>query len=94
LSKDQAIGALIFILCILLSAGYLIAVLAPELASTITGGALTPETIRFWAVAAVALVAFLAVMSIGAWIGWTMATTPPPKPLEELGTKEKKDEDA
>ena len=23
-------------------------------------------------------------MAIGAWIGWTMATTPPPKPIEEI----------
>jgi len=23
-------------------------------------------------------------MFIGAWIGWTMATTPPPKPIEEI----------
>jgi len=92
LSKDQAIGALIFIICILLSAGYLTAVLIPEFASSIIGGALTPETIRFWAVAAVALIAFLAVMFIGAWIGWTMATTPPPKPLEELETEKKEKE--
>jgi len=33
-------------------------------------------------------------MAIGAWIGWTMATTPPPKPIEEITTEmeEKKDE--
>ncbi|HII85418.1 TPA: hypothetical protein HA273_02335 [Candidatus Bathyarchaeota archaeon] len=32
--------------------------------------------------------------AIGAWIGWTMATTPPPKPIEEITTEmeEKKDE--
>jgi len=93
LSKDQAIGALIFIICILLSAGYLIAVLAPEFASSMIGGALTPEKIRFWAVAAVVLVAFLAVMLIGAWIGWTMATTPHPKPLEELETEKKEEKE-
>jgi predicted DNA-binding transcriptional regulator len=33
-------------------------------------------------------------MGIGAWIGWTMATTPPPKPIEEITsemeTEEKK----
>ena len=33
-------------------------------------------------------------MFIGAWIGWTMATTPPPKPIEEITTEmeEKKEE--
>jgi len=30
------------------------------------------------------LAAFIAVLGIGAWIGWTMATTPPPKPIEEI----------
>jgi predicted DNA-binding transcriptional regulator len=35
-------------------------------------------------------------MFIGAWIGWTMATTPPPKPIEEITTEieDKKDESA
>ena len=36
------------------------------------------------------LIAFLAIMFIGAWIGWIMATTPPPKPIEELKLEEKK----
>jgi len=33
------------------------------------------------------LTGFIAVggiLGIGAWIGWTMATTPPPKPIEEI----------
>jgi len=29
-------------------------------------------------------IAFTAILAIGAWIGWTMATTPPPKPIEEI----------
>lgn len=29
-----------------------------------------------------------AVLAIGAWIGWTMATTPAPKPIEEIGKTE------
>jgi len=35
-------------------------------------------------------------MAIGAWIGWTMATTPPPKPIEEITSEidEKTEEDA
>ena len=39
-------------------------------------------------------IAFIAVLAIGAWIGWTMATTPPPKPIEEITTEmeEKKEE--
>jgi predicted negative regulator of RcsB-dependent stress response len=53
--------------------------------------------IRFWIIAVPVLVAFIAIMGIGAWIGWTMATTPPPKPIEEITsemeTEEKKTED-
>ena len=33
------------------------------------------------------LTGFIAVggiLGIGAWIGWTMATTPPPKPIEYI----------
>ena len=33
--------------------------------------------------------AFIAVLVNGAWIGWTMATNPPPKPLEEIEAEEK-----
>jgi hypothetical protein len=41
-------------------------------------------------------IAFVAIMGIGAWIGWTMATTPPPKPIEEITSEmeEKKPEEA
>jgi predicted DNA-binding transcriptional regulator len=30
-------------------------------------------------------------MGIGAWIGWTMATTPPPKPIEEITSEIEKE---
>lgn len=81
-SKDQAIGALIFLVCLVVAIGYVVIVAFPSAIE-----ALLPWTafeIQFAAVAAVVLIAFLAIMFIGAWIGWTMATTPPPKPIEEL----------
>ena len=28
--------------------------------------------------------AFVAILGIGAWIGYTLASTPPPKPIEEI----------
>jgi len=40
-----------------------------------------------WSLFILQLTGFIAVggiLGIGAWIGWTMATTPPPKPIEEL----------
>jgi predicted DNA-binding transcriptional regulator len=50
--------------------------------------------VRFWLIAVPVFVAFVAILFIGAWIGWTMATTPPPKPIEEITTEieEKKEE--
>jgi len=89
-SKDQAIGGLIFIVCIIIAIGYLLVLVAPGTFSPIIG--INPFTLQFWAIAIVVLIAFLAIMFIGAWIGWTMATTPPPKPIEELETEEEKTE--
>ena len=50
-----------------------------------------PTLVQFWLVAIPVLIAFLVVLFIGAWIGWTMATTPPPKPLEEIEAEEEKE---
>ena len=44
--------------------------------------------VQFWLIAIPVLIAFVAVLAIGAWIGWTMATTPAPKPLEEIEDRE------
>ncbi len=81
-SKDQAIGGLICIACLVVAILY-------------TAGLFyfgnpfgsTPWTIQFWLVALPVFIAFIAIMLIGAWIGWTMATTPPPKPIEEITTE-------
>ena len=58
---------------------------------------LTSEALKnaqFWIIAIPVFVAFVAILFIGAWIGWTMATTPPPKPIEEITSEieEKKEE--
>ena len=69
-SKDQTIGAVILIVCLLGIVIYGWLVFFTEwslLALQLTG-----------------FIAILAILGIGAWIGWTMATTPPPKPIEEL----------
>ena len=100
MSKDQAIGGLIFIVCIIVIIGYIAALFFPvEIARLIgwpnvTAGA--EITFKYhaiaWLVAIPVLVALVAVLGIGAWIGWTMATTPPPKPIEEIEAEEKKEE--
>lgn len=73
MNKDQAIGLIIFIACVTVAIAY-------------TAGLFMPffESYRFWIVAVPVFVGFIAILGIGAWIGWTMATTRPPKPTEEI----------
>jgi predicted DNA-binding transcriptional regulator len=96
MSKDQAIGGAILVVCTLVAIFYVIglffyqpivdAIPALKIGET--------ATVQFWLVAIPVFVAFIAIMMIGAWIGYTMATTPPPKPIEEITTEmeEKKEE--
>ena len=84
-SKDQTIGALIFLVCVVIIIGYIGALLFVEPIAAVS--------LRFWLVAVPVLIAFVAVLAIGAWIGWTMATTPPPKPLEEIESEETVEEE-
>ena len=72
-SKDQAIGGLICTICVAIAIVYTTALFWPALAA-----------IRLWLIAIPVFIAFIAILGIGAWIGWTMATTPSPKPLEDI----------
>ena len=91
-SKDQAIGGLIFIICVVLIIGYIIGMFFyPNIQQYINVG--SEAFVQKWLVAIPVLIAFVAVLGIGAWIGWTMATTPPPKPIEEIEAEEKKEEE-
>jgi hypothetical protein len=83
-SKDQAIGWIIFIVCAVVIVGYIAALFGydPLIKDIINLG--DSEEVRFWLVAIPVLIAFVAVLAIGAWIGWTMGTTPPPRPIEEI----------
>jgi len=84
-NRDQAIGGLIFLVCVVVAIGYAVTLFFPQHVL----GWLEPHTVQLWVVAIPVFVAFLALLSVGAWIGWTMATTPPPKPLEEIQEEEK-----
>jgi predicted DNA-binding transcriptional regulator len=71
MNKDQGIGALILVVSII--------------------GVIVYAWLLFaYAILVLQITAFIAValvLIIAAWIGWTMATTPPPAPLEpELAT--------
>ena len=93
MSKDQAIGGAIFIVCIIVAVGYLVTLFYPDWLVTV-GLLSNTANVQFWVIAVPVFIAFIAIMFIGAWIGWTMATTPPPKPIEEITTEmeEKKEE--
>ena len=70
MSKDQALGVLLLIGCIvgILVYGWLVFLTEWSL--------IVLELTGFVAVAAV--------LAILAWIGYTLATTPPPKPIEDI----------
>ncbi len=87
-SKDQGIGGAILAVCVIVAVAYIVLVADPGLFS------LNTTTARLDAVLILVSIAFIAILAIGAWIGWTMATTPPPKPIEEITTEieEKKEE--
>jgi len=86
-SKDQGIGGLIFIVCAVIALLYVVTLFFPQWLGVFGIGedalAWTHE-VQFWVIAVPVFVALVAVMGIGMWIGWTMATTPPPKPIEEI----------
>jgi protein-S-isoprenylcysteine O-methyltransferase Ste14 len=84
MSKDQAIGAAILVVCALVAVVFIVLLFLydPYVASVLNLGA--TADVRFWLIATPVTVAFVAILAIGAWIGWTMLTTPPPKPIEEI----------
>jgi len=92
MSKDQAIGGAILVVCVAVALFYVVTLFYPAWLGVF--GITDTAAVQFWIVAVPVFVAFVAIMLIGAWIGWTMATTPPPKPIEEITTEmeEKKEE--
>jgi len=93
-SKDQAIGGLIFIVCVVVIIGYIASLFFPIQVGNLIGLKIRDAYHAIiWLAAIPVLIAFVAVLGIGAWIGWTMATTPPPKPIEEIEAEEKKEEE-
>jgi hypothetical protein len=88
-SKDQLIGGIIFVICVVIGILYTIGLFFWP------GANLLGEKLPYiWLIAIPVFLAFIAIMAIGAWIGWTMATTPPPKPIEEITAKpEEKEEE-
>jgi len=51
-------------------------------------GWINPRDIQMWLIGVPVFVGLIGVFVVVGWIGWTMATTPPPKPIEEIEQKE------
>ena len=83
MSKDQAIGAAIVIICVFVGLFYVATLFYPQWLSVL-GVQATQANVQFWIIAVPVFIAFIAILGIGGWIGWTMATTPPPKPIEDI----------
>jgi predicted DNA-binding transcriptional regulator len=81
MGKDQVIGGAILAVCVIVIVVYLVLMVDPGLFS------LNATEVRLDAVLILVSAAFIAILSIGAWIGYTMASTPPPKPIEEITTE-------
>ena len=81
MSKDQVIGGAILAVCVIVIVGYLVVVIDPGLFS------LNATDARLDVVLILVSAAFVAILGIGSWIGYTMASTPPPKPIEEITTE-------
>lgn len=86
MGKDQAIGGAILVVCVIVVVGYLVLVVDPGLFS------LNATNVRLDAVLILVSAAFIAILGIGTWVGYTMATTPPPKPIEEITAETQKED--
>ena len=89
MSKDQAIGGTILAVCVLVAAIYALVVVFPGSVISLLNFSMAGTTLRLYAVLAPVFVAFIAILAIGAWIGWTMATTPAPKSIKKSQPNQK-----
>jgi predicted DNA-binding transcriptional regulator len=90
LNKDQTLGTAILAVCVLIGIFYVFTLFYPNWLNTF-GMQVTESNVQFWTIAIPVLIAFIAILAIGGWIGWTMATTPPPKPIEEITAEMEKE---
>lgn len=78
MSRDQAIGILLLVVSIVVILAYCWLLFKPP-AWTVLG-----MSIDLFLIKITAAIAVIGVFAILGWIGYTLATTPPPKPIEEI----------
>ncbi len=78
--NDKSLGSLIVGVSVVIMVGYFVWAFAPILGPAVTNW-ISPEMSE-WAYRLPVILAVYLMLLIVAWIGHTMATTPPPIPLE------------
>ncbi|MCS4542336.1 MAG: transcriptional regulator [Euryarchaeota archaeon] len=75
MSKDQAIGGLICLIMVAIAAFYVYAIYQAFM---------SPPNLKLlkWGIGVPVVLAMFVLIGIGFWLGYEMATTPAPKPLE------------
>ena len=77
--EDKSLGSIIVVLSVVIMVGYFIWAFAPLLGPIASW--ISPE-LSEWAYKLPIILAVYVILLIILWIGYTMATTPPPIPLE------------
>lgn len=96
---DKRLGSLIVVVSVVIMVGYFVWAFAPFLGPVVTGW-ISPEMSE-WAYRLPVILAVYVMLLIVLWIGYTMATTPPPIPFdnpleierEEVDSTAKKESD-
>lgn len=90
MSRDQTIGATIFLVCAIAGLFYVVTLFYPQWLNAF-GTQITQSNVQFWIIAVPVTVGFVALIGIGGWIGWTIATTPPLKPIQDIAAEAEKE---
>jgi len=84
--KDKTLGTLIFALSVLAMIGYFFWLFLPPEDVVILG-----KTLGEWALIVPVIIIVYAFLFIVAWIGWAMASTPPPLQLAKRTSEEEEE---
>ena len=87
--SDKTLGSLLFLLSLILGVAYVYWLFFPPLTGLDWLFYVSGENTR-WAVVLPVLLGVALIAFIAMWIGWTMATTPPPTIIEEPTEEETK----
>lgn len=82
--SDRVIGGTILVVSVIVIIIYLIGLLIAPLIPSAFPAWVTKNEVQLWLIRIPIIVAIVAIGGIAAWIGWTILTTPPPKPIEEI----------